>query len=385
METVSRFINEPEGSFFLFGPRGTGKSTWLRQRFPDALVLDFLDPALFRMCLARPERVREIINGNPHRRDVVIDEVQKIPETLDVVHQMMEERRGIRFILTGSSARKLKRGAADLLAGRALLGTCHPFMASELGRRFNLDDALCHGMVPVIFSSPDRAGALQAYVSLYVREEVREEGLVRNLSAFTRFLEAAALSHASLLSVSEIARECSAERKNVESYLGVLEDILLAFRIPVFSRRAKRLLVSHSKFYFFDPGVFGALRPAGPLDRPGELAGAALEGLVAQQLRAWLAYSGETGGLHFWRTKAGLEVDFVIYTKDCLAALEVKNSASVSSADLRGLKSFRDDYPEAGPLILLHRGAERLMTDGILCVPAGDFLSALIPGRPLPR
>jgi uncharacterized protein len=382
MDTLRRFLRTPDGSFFLFGPRGTGKSTWLKQVFPSALTIDFLDPAVFRSYLSKPERLKEAIDGNPQCREVVIDEVQKAPGVLDVVHQLMEARKDLRFILTGSSARKLKRGASDLLAGRALLRTCHPFMASEMGKLFKLEDALRSGMVPVVLAATNRQEALQAYVSLYVREEVQAEGLVRNLASFTRFLEAASLSHGSQVNTSEIARECAIERKSVDAYLGILEDILLAFRIPVFSKRAKRNLVSHSKLYFFDPGVFGALRPAGPLDRSSEIEGASLEGLVAQHLRAWLAYSGIEGGLHFWRTKSGVEVDFVVYAKDCFVAIEVKNSANVSSKDLRGLKSFKEDYPEAETM-LLYRGKERLKIDGVLCVPAGEFLLGLKPGQPL--
>lgn len=382
MDVVGRFLQEPAGSFFLFGPRGTGKSTWLRQAFPAALVIDLLDPAAFRSYLAMPERLRDVIDGHPQCREIVIDEVQKVPGILDVVHQLMETRRELRFILTGSSARKLKRGASDLLAGRALLRTCHPFMAAEIGSLFNLGNALCTGLVPVVLAATNRQDALQAYVSLYVREEVQAEGLVRNLAAFNRFLEAASLSHASLVNLSEIARECVVERKSVDAYLGILEDILLAFRIPVFSKRAKRNLVSHGKLYFFDPGVFGVLRPAGPLDRPSEIEGAALEGLVAQHLRAWLAYSGIDGGLYFWRTKAGVEVDFIVYAKDCFTAIEVKNSATVSNQDIRGLKSFKTDYPEAETL-LLHRGKERLKINGIHCIPAEEFLLGLKPGQPL--
>lgn len=382
MDTISRFLKAPKGSFFLFGPRGTGKSTWLKQEFPSALVIDFLDPASFRNYLAAPERLKEAIDGNPQRKEIVLDEVQKVPGVLDVVHQLIEARKDLRFVLTGSSARKLKRGASDLLAGRALLRTCHPFMASEIGSLFKLEDALKFGMVPVVMASENRQEALQAYVSLYVREEVQTEGLVRNLASFTRFLEAVSLSHASQVNVSDIARECAVERKSVESFLGILEDILLAFRIPVFSKRAKRHLATHSKLYFFDPGVFGSLRPAGPLDRPSEIEGAALEGLVAQHLRAWLAYSGVEGGLHFWRTKSGVEVDFVVYGKDCFAAIEVKNSSKLSSKDVRGLRTFKEDYPEAEPL-LLYRGKERLKIDGVLCLPAEEFLLGLKPGQAL--
>lgn len=380
MEIVHRYFKAPGRSFFLFGPRGTGKSLWAGKAFPDALTLDLLRPDLFREYSARPERLRDLVLGNPDKRHVVIDEVQKVPELLSVVHGLMEEKKGLTFILTGSSARKIKRAGVDLLAGRALLKTLHPFMASEIGGRFSLDDALRNGMVPLVLASSDPAEVLRSYVALYVQEEVKMEGLVRNLGAFARFLEAVSLSHGSVLNINNVARECEAERNTVTGFVSILEDLLLAFRIPVFSRRAKRALISHSKLYFFDAGVYRSLRPLGPLDRSSEVEGAALEGLVVQHLRAWNAYRGERNGLYYWRTRSGVEVDLVLYGEDGLWAVEVKNAKRMHLSDLRPLKTFMQDYPEARPL-LLYRGEERLRMDGIPCIPCQDFLAALHPKR----
>ncbi len=379
-EIEPRYFQAPEQSFFLFGPRGTGKSMWVRKTYPDALLLDLLRPDVFREYSARPERLRDLVLGNPGRKHVVIDEVQKVPELLSVVHGLMEEEKSLTFILTGSSARKIKRAGVDLLAGRALFRTFHPFIASELGDRFSLDDALRNGMVPLVLASPDPAEVLRSYVALYVQEEVKMEGLVRNLGAFARFLEAASLSHGSVINISNVARECEAERNTVAGFVSILEDLLLAFRIPVFSRRAKRALSSHAKLYFFDAGVFRSLRPLGPLDRSSEVEGAALEGIVVQHLRAWNAYRGERNGLYFWRTRSGVEVDLVLYGKDGLWAIEVKNTKRIHPRDLRPLKTFLQDYPEARPLFL-YRGEERLKTDGIPCIPCRDFLKALHPKR----
>jgi len=209
------------------------------------------------------------------------------------------------------------------------------------------------------------------------------EGLVRNMGSFARFLEAISFSHAALLSVAEVARECAVSRTTVEGYISILEDLLIAVRVPVFAKRAKRQLVGHSKFYFFDAGVFRAARPKGPLDRPEEIDGAALEGLVFQHLRAWNDYSGQRHTLHFWRTRAGAEVDFVVYGEKELAAIEVKNAAKLSNRDLQALKTFAADYPEART-VLLYRGQEQFLWDGVLCVPCERFLSALRPGQPLP-
>nr|WP_218915036.1 DUF4143 domain-containing protein [Desulfurivibrio alkaliphilus] len=382
MEIIRRFFQSPNGSFFLFGPRGTGKSTWLQTILPGAIRVDLLDPETQRLYQARPERLRELVAGRPKAREVVIDEVQKVPTLLDVVHQLVESDRRLRFVLTGSSARKLRRGGYNLLAGRLVEAGMHPFMAAELEDSFNLSKALEIGLVPLVWSSPDSAATLRAYASLYLREEVQAEALVRDIGAFSRFLEAISFSHGNQLNLAEVARECQVGRKTAEGYLVILEDLLLAFRVPVFTRRAKRHLVAHSKFYYFDAGVFRSLRPTGPLDRPSEIAGPALEGLVAQHLRAWIAYRQSDARLYYWRTKSGNEVDFVLYGQDVFTAIEVKHAAHVHGKDLRGLQAFREDYPEAS-VLLLHLGQERLEIKGIPCLPCEEFLKGMHPDRPL--
>ncbi len=380
MQTKQRYIKEPAGSFFLFGPRGTGKSTWLESRFQDALWVNLLEPDVQRRLAAHPERLSELLEASPDRKTVVIDEVQRVPELLAVVHQYIERKAGYRFVLTGSSARKLKRSGIDLLAGRAAVARSHPFMASELGDSFLLTEALRLGMVPLILAADSPADALAAYVMLYVREEVMAEGLVRDIGGVSRLFEAISFSQASLLNVSEISRECEVGRKTVEGYLSVFEDMLLGNRLPVFSRKAKRALIKQSKFYFSDCGVFRSVRPKGPLDRPEEMDGAALEGLVYQHLKAWTDYSAASNGLYFWRTQAGSEVDFVVYGESQFCALEVKNSRNVHRKDLRALKAFQSDYPESS-VALLYRGTERRMVDGVLCLPCEAFLRGLTPDR----
>lgn len=380
MESVSRFLRCPDSSFFLFGPRGTGKSTWLHDTRPDAIWLDLLDPEAQRLYQARPERLRELLAGRPHVLDVVIDEVQKVPALLDVVHGLVETDKRLRFVLTGSSARKLRRGEWNLLAGRLVEASMHPFMAAELGAAFNLKQALASGLVPLVWGAADPDRTVRAYASLYLREEVQAEALVRDLGGFARFLEAISFSHGSLLNLAEVARECQIGRKTVEGYLDILEDLLLSFRLPVFTKRAKRHLVAHSKFYYFDVGVYRSLRPAGPLDRPEEIEGMALEGLVAQHLRAWIAYRGTGAELYYWRTKSGSEVDFIVYGRDVFRAIEVKRAARVSSKDLRALRAFREDYPEVSPC-LLYLGKERLAIDGIPCIPCEEFLLGLDPDK----
>ena len=381
MKAIRRFLSAPRDHFFLFGPRGTGKSTWLKQTLPDAVFLDFLKPATLRMFQPHPERFREFVDAHPKARTFVVDEVQRVPAILDVVHSLIEEHRKVRFVLTGSSARKLRKAGVDLLAGRALKLSMHPFLAAELGDAFSLDRALRNGLLPVVAGAKSATATLAAYLDLYIREEVVQEGLVRSLDPFARFLEAATFSHGSQLVSTDIARDCQVGRTTVDGYLKILEDLMIGVRLPVFSKRAKRELVAHEKFYFFDCGVFRALRPKGPLDRPSEIDGAALEGLVFQHLRAWNDCSGAPDSLGYWRTRAGVEVDFVLYGERDFAAIEVKNAAVLRPDDFAGLKSFREDYPEARP-VLLYRGEERFLSDGILVLPVEDFLRALVPGRP---
>ncbi len=381
MTNIPRFLQLPTNSFFLFGPRGTGKTTWLRQQLPEALFINLLQPETYRDFKARPERLRGVVLGNPDRLDVVVDEIQRVPELLHLVHSLIESERDHRFILTGSSARKLKRGDVDLLAGRAVVRTLHPFMAAELPH-FDLTRRLVTGLVPIVVDAEDPADVLRAYAAVYLEQEVQAEGLVRNIGSFARFLEVASFSHGALLNISNVARETSVSRKTVEGYIDLAQDLLLTFRVPVFTRRAQRQTVAHPKFYFFDAGVFRSLRPHGPLDRPQEIEGAALEGLVAQHLRAWIAYSRADAELFYWRTRSGVEVDFVVYGADVFTAIEVKNSGVVRSGDVRALGSFKADYPEAN-VLLLYRGEERLKIGDIWCLPVDQFLRELRPGEPL--
>jgi len=382
MEIKPRFIQETQGSFFLFGPRGTGKSTWLKHRLPKACLIDLLDPEVFRAYSARPERLREVSEAQEPGTTIIIDEIQKLPQLLDVVHLLLENKNPLRFILTGSSARKLKRSGVDLLAGRALVRTLHPFMASELGKGFSIKDALAVGLIPLVLDSLNPQETIRSYVAIYLKEEVQTEGLVRSIGGFSRFLESISFSHGAVLNLSDVARDCRIERKTAEGYISILEDLLLAFRLPVFTKRAKRNLSSHPKFYYFDCGVFRSVRPTGPLDSAQEIEGAALEGLVAQHLRAWNAYGGDRSTLYFWRTKSGNEVDFVIYGRDVFCAIEVKNTARVHSKMLKGLLAFIEDYPEA-QVLFLYRGKERLKIKGVLCLPVQEFLLNLTPGNPL--
>ena len=372
MTNIIRHINIPKGSFFLFGPRGTGKSTFVKDLIKkDTLYIDFLDPEIFRTFSAFPETLYRMIEGsNPDL--VIIDEVQKVPQILEVVHKVMEEKE-IRFILTGSSARKLKKSGADLLGGRALYCKMHPFTAAELGTSFSFERSLKTGLIPVVERSPEPEKTISAYIDIYLREEIQAEGMVRNLGSFARFLELISFSHGAVLNVSNLSRECQISRGIVTGYIDILEDLLLAYRLQVFAKRAKRKIASHPKLYLFDNGLYRRLRQRGPLDLESEISGPALEGLVGQHLRAYIDFRLGGTQLFYWRSLAGNEVDFVLYGGNTFIALEVKNARVLNPVDYNGLYSFGDDYPEAR-LLLLYRGSLIMKHKNISVIPVELFL-----------
>lgn len=378
----------PSASFFLFGPRGTGKSTWLREQLGGAVFLDLLDDGLHRTLAAQPEHLsRYVPPTHDGARDwIVIDEVQKAPALLDEVHRLIETR-GWRFVLTGSSARKLRRSGVNLLGGRARTRTMHPLTAEELGDRFSLEHSVRFGQLPTVYVADDPGPYLDSYVGTYLREEVMQEALVRNVGAFSRFLQAAAFSQGSVLNLTRVAEECGLPRKTVESHFELLEDLLIGTRLPVFQHRAQRRMTQHPKFFYFDAGVFRSLRPKGPLDAPEEIDGACLETLVFQELRAQNAARELGYDLFFWRTLDGLEVDFVLYGERGLFAIEVKRSAHIRETDLRALRAFKADYPVARALVLCGVDRRSHREPGIELWPMAEalpLLGRILAGLPVP-
>jgi predicted AAA+ superfamily ATPase len=376
---INRNITFPCGSFFLFGPRGSGKSYWLHNAYAnDMAYIDLLESRVFNRLSADPQRLSEYIPDG-QTDPVIVDEIQKIPALLDEVHRLMEKNRNLRFILTGSSPRKLRRTSSNLLGGRASTSHFHPLSAMELGKDFNLLKALTYGLLPTLYDSEkdiDPGNYLAGYIEAYLREEILQEGLTRNVSAFNRFLEAASFSQGEVLNVTLVARECSVHRKVVEGYFQILEDLLIGYRIPVFTRKAKRRLIQHAKFYFFDTGVYRSIRPRGPLDTPELIDGASLETLVFQNLQAYIDNHRRNYAIHYWRTTAGKEVDFILYGEDGLVSIEVKRSRTVTSRDLSGLRTFREDYPSTQS-ILLYGGDKHLQIDGIRVLPIEYALTHL--------
>lgn len=373
-----RFLKAPlrfKSSFFLFGPRGTGKTSWLKSVFPNALFFDLLSMDIYLEFLQAPSSLEEKI---PKGFDewIVIDEIQKIPDLLNEVHRLIEKYR-YRFVLTGSSARSLRRKGVNLLAGRAHSYKMFPLTASELGDDFDLNSSIQIGHLPAVQENREAAEEyLNSYIGTYLREEVLQEGLTRNIASFARFLEIASFSQGGILNISEISRECKIERKIVENYFTILEDLLIATRLPVFSKKAKRRTIVHPKFYYFDTGVYQSIRPKGPLDTPELIGGVAVETLVYQELCAINDYERLNYKIYFWRTIDQQEVDFILYGEKGLIAIEVKSSKTVHPSDLSSLKLFKKDYPIA-KLFLFYGGREPIYRDDIVILPLESVLKNL--------
>lgn len=362
-------------SFFLFGPRGTGKSTLVRSRYPNATYIDLLDFSTYRVLLANPNLLSQFIP--PQTKEfIIIDEVQKIPALLDEVHRLIESQDHYKFILTGSSARKLRRQGVNLLAGRAYTSYLYPLTAIELGKDFSLKRSLEFGCLPQVYVLDDPKAYLESYINTYLKEEVLQEGLTRNLSAFARFLEIVSLSVGSPVNTSEIARDVAIDRKVIENYFTILEDMMIGIRLPVFSRRAKRRVVVHPKFYFFDTGIYHTVRPKGPLDITSEINGFAVENLFLQNLIAVNSNLGLGYQLHFYRTVDDQEVDFVAYGEKGLLAFEIKLGTNFNSTWVKSLVDFGKDYPEA-KLFLIYGGTQKLYYKNVTILPIEEALKGI--------
>ena len=362
------------------GPRQTGKSTLLRQTYKDALWVDLLNSEEFRKYLAHPEFLREEIEATATdpKQQIVIDEIQKVPALLDEVHWLIENH-GLHFALCGSSARKVKRGAANLLGGRAIRYELHGLSAIELGSEFELSRILNHGYLPRIYQADRPNRMLDAYVADYLKEEVAAEGLVRNLPTFSDFLDIAALSDGQIVNFSNIARECGVSSHTVKNYFQTLEDTLLARWLPAYRRRPKRRVISAPKFYFSDVGVVNRLVRRGELLTGSENYGKAFENWVFHELSTYLSYNEIDARLSYWRLASGLEVDFVL--GDMQVAIEAKSTARTHDGHLKGLRSIIIDQPRIKLRIVVSREARaRRTSDGIEVMPAKDFVKRLWGG-----
>jgi len=366
-----RLLNPPQNaSLFLFGPRGTGKTTWVQKHYPKAVYIDLLESKIYTRLLAKPERLEQSIPGN-FDNHVIIDEVQRVPELLNEVHRLIETKK-LKFILTGSSARKLRRGGYNLLAGRALTYHMYPLTAIEMGNDFNETKAINNGMLPMA-QFENHEEYLQSYIKTYLDQEILQEGLTRNLSSFNRFLETASFSQGQVLNVTNVASEAAIERTTIIGYFQILQDLLIGCLIPPFTKRAKRRLVSHPKFYYFDVGIYRTIRPMGPFDTPQDIGGISVETLVCQQLIAVNDLLKTAFKIYYYRTATGIEVDFVLYGPRGIIAIEVKSKDTFSLDMVSGLKKFALDYPEA-KLYLFYGGEQKLFIRNITVLPLKDAL-----------
>ena len=371
-------ILPPSGAetFFLWGPRQAGKSTLLKRHYPSSRWIDLLKSDEFRRYVTRPELLRQEIEAEPAdpERQIVIDEVQKVPALLNEVHWLMENR-GLHFALCGSSARKVRRGAANLLGGRALRYELRGLTAGELASDFDLDRILNRGYLPRIYQAARARRLLDAYIADYLKEEVAAEGLVRNLAAFSGFLDAAALSDTEPVNFSNVARDCGVSSRTVRSYFDILEDTLLGRWVPAWRKRRKRRLTGSAKFYFSDVGVVNRLARRGRLERRSELYGKAFENWVHHEIAAWVAYTEFDGELTHWRLPSGVEVDFVL--GDMGLAVEAKASAVIGRHHLKGLRSLAEEHNVRRRVIVCLETRRRRTADGIDVLPAATFVRRL--------
>lgn len=366
-------------SAFLWGARKTGKTTFLKELFPDSVVYDFLKTDLLLELSKRPALLREqLLAKSPQDllSPVILDEVQKVPQLLDEVHWLIENK-GIRFILCGSSARKLRKGHANLLGGRAWRFQMHPLTTQELPN-IDLLHALNNGLIPAHYLQKNGRRSLKAYVTDYLKEEVFDEGLTRSIPAFSRFFEAIGYSHGQLTNYANIARECGIDAKTVREYYQILVDTLLGTMLPPFKRRQSRQVIGKApKFYLFDVGVAGFMSGRRIETEKGELFGQAFEHFILMELIAYRSYSEQEYALSFWRTKSGLEVDFVL--GDGEVAVEVKGTQSVTSRDLRPLRAFIDEY-SPGKAIVVSNESQARVVGNIEILPWREFLHKLWSG-----
>jgi len=378
LERILKIPEIEEDSLFLWGSRQTGKSTLLKALFPQARFYDLLKTDVQLSFKLRPARLREECEMLDDGQLVIIDEVQKVPALLDEVHWLIENK-GLKFILCGSSARKLRRSGANLLGGRALRKTLFPLVSAEIPD-FDIDHALNNGMLPRHYLIRNAEKRIQSYIGDYLQQEVVEESVVRRLDAFTRFLQVAALSNAEIVNYANIARDCGVSAKTVKEYFSILEETLLGFCLPAYVKEVKRRVQQSPKFYFFDVAIPNHLLHRIPLAQGTDVYGHALEHLIIQELRAYLSYRrGENEALSYWHTLDNrYEVDAVI--GDAEMAIEIKSSKNVESHDTKGLKAFGEEYPEAKLVLISMEDTPRKL-NGIEVWPATQFLNRLWAGK----
>ena len=372
LERIFQIYKELDGSIFLFGGRQTGKTTLLRQQFPDTTFFDLLDTNVRRRLQQRPVLLYETLKDKPMGTLVIIDEIPEVPDLLNEVHRLIVERQLV-FILCGSSARKLKRKGHNTLGGRALPVYLYPLVSAEIPD-FDIDRAVNYGTIPPHYLARNPWRLLAAYIDVYLKEEIKEEALVRNLDAFQRFLEVAALTDGEIINNNNIAQECGVHATTVSSYFDILEDTLIGYRIPAYTKVMKRRLVQAPRFYYFDVGVTNYLLHRKELIRGSADYGHAFEHLVVQELVAYMHYRHCEEKLSYWRTYTGVEVDIIV--GDARIAIEIKSTEEVQNRHIKNLKAFAEEHPDSKLMIVSLDVFTRQMGN-IECIYVMDFFHRL--------
>ena len=372
---ILSFDDAGDDSLFLWGARQVGKSTLVKTVFPEAIVYDLLKSDEFERLARRPSLLREELDKKGPDTVVIVDEIQKVPPLLDEVHWLMENR-GIRFILCGSSARKLKRVGTNLLGGRALKYTLHPLVSAEIPD-FDLIRAVNNGMVPRHYMIQNPKKRLQSYIGTYLKEEIQDEAVVRQLSSFNRFLEIAAQTDGEIVNYTNIASDCGVSATTVKEYFNILQQTLIGYMVPSYTKSKKRRAVVAPKFYYFDVGVVNYLLHRSSLEPGSADFGHAFEHFVIQEIQAYLDYHDYEDSLAYWRTDNGYEVDAVL--GEAKVAIEIKSTDEVQSKHTKGLKAFMEDFPDTRPIIVSRDRAPRTL-NGIEIIPVETFLKMLWEG-----
>ncbi len=363
-------------SAFLWGPRKTGKTTLLKQQFSNACWIDLLDHDLFLSLNQNPKKLRQILEAQPSH-DVVIDEVQKIPHLMDEIHWLIENNK-YRFVLSGSSARKLKRSTVNLLGGRAWRFELYPLVTHELKKDFNLNKALLYGLLPSHYLSADSEMDVKAYVYDYLKEEIQAEALTRNIPAFSRFLNSAALTNGMLLNYSNAAREAGVSVKTIREYYQILEDTLIGRQLPPWKKSKKRRLIETAKFFFFDMGIVSALLNYKSLSPGTDPYGRSFEQFILQECWAYRHYSRKDFPVYFWKTASGSEVDLILGEAEI--AIEIKSTESAGD-NIKGIRLFNEEYTCKKNFIVSRDPIARKITSNITVLPWADFCAMLWDGQ----
>lgn len=380
MSMYKRLLPKPDQSALLFGPRGTGKSTWIENHFPEATGYDLLQNKEFLRLSKNPSLIADEVGHLPPKSWVIIDEIQKIPALLDEVHRLIEKKR-LRFILSGSSARKLKREGANLLAGRALTMSLFPLVSAEIDFDFNVPGIFTTGSLPQALLGADVISYLHSYVETYLQEEIKAEALTRNIGGFARFLEIAARQNGQVTNVSNIARDAMVNRLTVQGYFEILIDTLIGYWLEPWRLKRSTKQVAHPKFYFFDPGVVRALSGRLPYPPLPEELGVLMETFILNEVRAYISYQKLYYPVHFWSSHDQVEVDLFCETKKGFVAIEIKSSVTWQNKFNKGLKRIRDEIGKSKVECLgVYLGERRALVDGVTVLPLKEFLKRLWAG-----